>query len=777
MGTFWCECCDLECEIASDDFTRTPTTNTGWLSPGTTGVSSTGAAWSNTDSVKVDDGANATASLAAMNWTQYLDCSNFGLAVPAGSIVTGMEVKIRRYVSGGSAKDATITLLGVNGEVGANRASTFFEWPAVETEVVYGGSTDHWGMFLTPAILNASTFAVRLSAMKGAAAGGTCNVDLIQIRVHYRTGGLGSGWSSITGSWGMANVAGNHCAAIEDPNSYLRFQTPHPASIAEHVVLVNLSTNQHTWKHGDLARIVLCGTLFAEIQFGYRTFSGSTNSGCTILRIYNGTTLLQETSPLRIDSSGTVAFWAGYSATTGILWAVACTSDGTLPTQVRVAENVGTVTGTYVGIGSGATVDGIIAFSDFHYYQHNYSDGSSSVTDCYAPGVETPPVCQFAYPWYHAVENAIPAIDCGWVIVSGTWDAVELGSNGAQFLRTADANALIECMQEQSEWNCLEYSQPGYHYAVSACLFDTAGDTARFYLDWDGTDGHYAELRCGAIGTGAGGVLSLHNSAGLLEQRDATIKPSEWLHVRLCTAFPNDGSGYDTFSASLIDVRDPMFGSPSTGIVSVASVYGGRKVAFGTGTTCEGTVTFQKMIASANVGECETCIDRECEPCPGGDGPTGGMQISVSGISYPHNPLCNCTTVNGTYAVPIPGGQGSYFGGFGACTGWGRWYICRKSSGSYFDFRVEVSWLIEATETGWKLRVAIAVYVDWWCGGGAIYERTFSMTDRCDTVSSVPLTFSELIPPTPTNPYASLLGLDWTVCVGWSSLTVTATSF
>jgi hypothetical protein len=230
---------------------------------------------------------------------------------------------------------------------------------------------------------------------------------------------------------------------------------------------------------------------------------------------------------------------------------------------------------------------------------------------------------------------------------------------------------------------------------------------------------------------------------------------------------PNDGSGYDSLSAVLIDIPDSLLGTSSTTLVSATTIYGGAKVAFGTGATCDGTVKFKKMIASANTGDCEVCGYAECDECPGGDGPDAGMRFAVSGLVTAHGSWCSCSTANGTFSVPsgraIDGGPGP-----SVCSGWNRWLLCAGSFGLP-DIYVNVGWQIAATVSGWKLTARVWVSGVAWSGGGAVYSAEFSMAQRCDQLSSAGLTFVELIPPSGTP--------AWYMCEGWSSLSVNATSY
>lgn len=124
-----------------------------------------GRSWTIPDNAKASDNLYANSTLAVFNdSTDYLKASNFGFAIPTTATINGVVVEVERY-SPGSIRDASIRLVKngfIAGDDKINRA-TGLDWPAptdTNTYVSYGGSTDLWGLSLTPADINATNFGV-----------------------------------------------------------------------------------------------------------------------------------------------------------------------------------------------------------------------------------------------------------------------------------------------------------------------------------------------------------------------------------------------------------------------------------------------------------------------------------------------------------------------------------------------------------------------------------------------------------------------------------------
>jgi hypothetical protein len=165
--------------------------------PGTTanlsnaGTSENTDAWTTPSNVANNDGAESTivaASYDSPDISQILVSSNFGFAIPTGSTIDGIEVEIeRRSIIANSGKDFRVQLAkGTTfaSLVGNNKAVPATIWPTSIAVATYGGATDLWGTTWTPAEINASSFAIFLSAQANIA-NADIGVDFIRITVHY----------------------------------------------------------------------------------------------------------------------------------------------------------------------------------------------------------------------------------------------------------------------------------------------------------------------------------------------------------------------------------------------------------------------------------------------------------------------------------------------------------------------------------------------------------------------------------------------------------------
>lgn len=85
-------------------------------------------------------------------------------AVPVGATITGFSVQIERRAatSIGTWRDSVVTLW-VGSASGSNKAVTGTAYTSSDVTATYGGSGDTWGLALTAANLNASSFGVAIS--------------------------------------------------------------------------------------------------------------------------------------------------------------------------------------------------------------------------------------------------------------------------------------------------------------------------------------------------------------------------------------------------------------------------------------------------------------------------------------------------------------------------------------------------------------------------------------------------------------------------------------
>ncbi len=124
--------------------------------------------------------------------TQCLTVSDFGFAIPVGSVIDGivLEVEKRRSAGGtsGIVEDNGLQIMKGGLLTGPNKSQYGIDWPLTDTYVTYGSSTDLWGTAWTPADINASNFGVSLASISyvcGATI--TTSIDHVRMTVYYST--------------------------------------------------------------------------------------------------------------------------------------------------------------------------------------------------------------------------------------------------------------------------------------------------------------------------------------------------------------------------------------------------------------------------------------------------------------------------------------------------------------------------------------------------------------------------------------------------------------
>jgi hypothetical protein len=128
---------------------------------------------------------NATTTDAAVP-TDYLVCTNFGFAVPAGAVIVGVTCNVECHETGtGSSNytaqlitDATPTLIGASQTSGTVNGTT-------PTVYAVGSASNLWSATLTPAAVNSSTFGV---AVWSTDTTNTLLVDYVALIIEYRSG-------------------------------------------------------------------------------------------------------------------------------------------------------------------------------------------------------------------------------------------------------------------------------------------------------------------------------------------------------------------------------------------------------------------------------------------------------------------------------------------------------------------------------------------------------------------------------------------------------------
>jgi len=119
-----------------------------------------------------------------------LKLSGFGLLIPAGATITGIEVEVNRRASqldsDMTVRDDALRLTVGGTPVGADKKSFDF-WPTDFATKKYGAPADKWGLTPTPADLNGASFGVAIAAMQSSPEGasGFAEIRTVSVTIHY----------------------------------------------------------------------------------------------------------------------------------------------------------------------------------------------------------------------------------------------------------------------------------------------------------------------------------------------------------------------------------------------------------------------------------------------------------------------------------------------------------------------------------------------------------------------------------------------------------------
>lgn len=146
-------------------------------------------AWANPNNAKACDASFSIAAPLLANDTNALVLTGFGFSIPRSAVVRGITVTIKRKSVSGTVSDLTISLTtgGVTGTV--NHADTLTPWPNTNTVATYGSSSDSWGGFNDPPMVNATTFGVVIQAQSADALAADAEIDCVTVTVEYNSTG------------------------------------------------------------------------------------------------------------------------------------------------------------------------------------------------------------------------------------------------------------------------------------------------------------------------------------------------------------------------------------------------------------------------------------------------------------------------------------------------------------------------------------------------------------------------------------------------------------
>lgn len=145
-------------------------------------------AWSSTSNITANDAAYATATVTSSAESQYLTATDFGFAIPAGSVITGIKAEFdKTSTSNNTVKDNSVKLIKGGVVSGEEKAGSVYWKSSLKIgKDTYGSENDLWELELEPSDVNASDFGVAVSARYSSSPGSdTAKVDYISLTVYY----------------------------------------------------------------------------------------------------------------------------------------------------------------------------------------------------------------------------------------------------------------------------------------------------------------------------------------------------------------------------------------------------------------------------------------------------------------------------------------------------------------------------------------------------------------------------------------------------------------
>jgi hypothetical protein len=144
-----------------------------WVNPGN--------AFSSND---VRAGASVPGTDTGAALSHYLKLTKFGFSIPSDATIRGVVVEVEKF-SNLVVTDNEVKLVK-NSVVSGNNKASGSNWPSVDTYVSYGGSSDLWGVTLTPTDVNSDNFGVVCSANLPAGSGSrSAAIDHVRMTVYY----------------------------------------------------------------------------------------------------------------------------------------------------------------------------------------------------------------------------------------------------------------------------------------------------------------------------------------------------------------------------------------------------------------------------------------------------------------------------------------------------------------------------------------------------------------------------------------------------------------
>lgn len=124
--------------------------------------------WINITNVQLDDEVSASFGnlpQPAGSHTDYLQVTNFGFAIPAGTIINGIKVEVKCSDSNSRTSDYSVRIVKTGAIAGDEKAAGT-PYPTTEKYITYGGPTDLWGETWDYKYISDNQFGVAIAAQR-----------------------------------------------------------------------------------------------------------------------------------------------------------------------------------------------------------------------------------------------------------------------------------------------------------------------------------------------------------------------------------------------------------------------------------------------------------------------------------------------------------------------------------------------------------------------------------------------------------------------------------
>ena len=130
----------------------------------------------------------AQLTLVSVPYIDELRLSQFGVSIPDGATITGIQVEVRKATLSGNAVDDTVRLMRDGSPTGSSHAQSQ-PWPTALTVASYGGAYETWGTTWTLADVRSVGFGVSIAPKYTGPPEGNerAYVDSVRLTVFYTT--------------------------------------------------------------------------------------------------------------------------------------------------------------------------------------------------------------------------------------------------------------------------------------------------------------------------------------------------------------------------------------------------------------------------------------------------------------------------------------------------------------------------------------------------------------------------------------------------------------